>query len=278
VEIQIVSLNHAEPVISYKGDLYTCQWGSSIGSDLLFARRDIQTDPNREVLHSFDSWDLFAIGSAKLIASHATLHPRRFEGAEDYNNPPTAAPTAPGTGLSALDLEEEEKLRQSDFLKRFADVKAMKGEATEHTLTVLQGKTNSDGKEIPQYRGRGGRGSRGHRRARQPRIASSSPRLGDIDIARRDALQHIDPSLQNFTPPAWGHPETSPYADGATFTPPYFTSPYAGHSRVGESPSSQPLRPSLPTFPDSGESYPSQFQGSAFPPFPDSTGSGNPPA
>jgi hypothetical protein len=278
LEIQIVSLDNTEPVISYKGDIYTCQWASSIGSDLLFAKRDIQTSPDHEVLHSFESWDLVAIGSAKLVASHASLHPRRFEGTEDHIIPLTPAPATLGPGLSVPDLEEEERLRQSDFLKRFADIKAKKGEATEHTLTMLQGKTNAEGKEIAQYRGRGGgKGSRGPRRARQPRIASSVPRLSGIDTARQNALQHLAPVPQDSTPPNWSHIETSPYAEGSPYTPPYFTAPYAGHSRVGDSPYAPPLQPPLPAFPNSGDSYPSIFEGSGFPTFPDSTGSGSPP-
>jgi hypothetical protein len=262
-EIQIVGINHTEPVISYKGNIFSCQWASSIGTDLLFTKRNVGTDSDREVLHSLDSWDLFAIGSGKLIASHAKLVPRRYEMPEAANTSFTAAPATPGVGISSMGLEEEEKVLQSDFLNRFAAIKAGKGEATEHTLSMLQGRTNGDGQELPPGRGRGrGRGSRGVRRARQPRAPTSSRPQG-IEAARLNALQHLVPAdSATSTPPSWGSMENSLYMGNTQLsTPPGVLFP--PFSYTGGPSSTTAEGPTFPVFPDFSDPVDSPTQPSS---------------
>ncbi|KAF2088645.1 hypothetical protein K490DRAFT_56038 [Saccharata proteae CBS 121410] len=41
--IQILGLHDKNPIISYGGQIYTCEWASALGTDLFFKRRD---DPN----------------------------------------------------------------------------------------------------------------------------------------------------------------------------------------------------------------------------------------
>jgi hypothetical protein len=269
-EIQIVGIGHCEPVISYEGNIYSCQWATSIGSDLLFAKSTLRTDPDREVLHSLDSWDLLGIASAKLIASHANLLPRRFEMVESHSNTATQTPAVTETGLSTLELAEEERLQQFDFLKRFAEIKARKGEASEHTLTTLQGTTNAQGVVTPSGRGRG-RGNVVARRHRRARTAPSLPRLQGVDVARRNAFQHLQPAVLDSTPSTWGDMGNSQQFSlhDPNLPPPQYayTAPYI-----------PPEGSLLPNLPDSGSMFQFTPQESAFPTFSDYPNLGNGPA
>jgi hypothetical protein len=164
-EIQILGLCNNEPIISYGGNIYSCQWTASIGSNLLFKKHYGHVEPSHQPLETLGSWDLIGLGAATLVASPATIQPRR-RGTLDLRHE-NGNPT-PGSGVRSIRLKDD-STQQDLFLKQFADIKRWKGEANQHTLTTLQGKTTADGKPIAPIRGRG----RGNRR---PHVVVSSPR------------------------------------------------------------------------------------------------------
>ncbi|KAF2436142.1 hypothetical protein EJ08DRAFT_227988 [Tothia fuscella] len=115
---------------------------------MLFTKVD-EDDENqdRNALTSLGSWDLLGLGAATLVASPATIHPRRRMPL--VSQPAVHATT--GTGLSSMEMDDD-KLQQDSFLKRFADIKQSKGEADQHTLSTLQGKTTAEGRALAPVR------------------------------------------------------------------------------------------------------------------------------
>ncbi|OCK96532.1 uncharacterized protein K441DRAFT_675933 [Cenococcum geophilum 1.58] len=80
--IQILDLHTHNPLISYQGQLLSCRWASTIGSDLLFADAPQDRESYPEPLRALPSFDLLGISSTKLIATITQLRPR-------YSSPST---------------------------------------------------------------------------------------------------------------------------------------------------------------------------------------------
>lgn len=80
--IQILDLHTHNPLISYQGQLLSCRWASTIGSDLLFADAPQDRESYPEPLRVLPSFDLLGISSTKLVATITQLRPR-------YSSPST---------------------------------------------------------------------------------------------------------------------------------------------------------------------------------------------
>ncbi|TID22063.1 hypothetical protein E2P81_ATG11174 [Venturia nashicola] len=136
-EFQLMDLDSDNPIISYGGNLYSCQWASSIGSDLLFKKKPSEEDPNQQVLHSFEEYDLIAISAAKLIASPAAFQRRQ----------PTSATV---TQVDKTKYDNETKALQADFIKRLADLKTQMGQPIGSMLNSVQPIHSTTVKETPE--------------------------------------------------------------------------------------------------------------------------------
>lgn len=123
--LQLMDLDSDNPIISYGGTLYSCQWATSIGSDLLFKKKPAEEDTNQQVLHSFEEYDLIAISAAKLIASPAAFQRRQ----------PTSATV---TQVDKTKYDNETKALQADFIKRLADLKTQMGQPIGSMLNSVQ--------------------------------------------------------------------------------------------------------------------------------------------
>jgi len=116
--IQIVDLHSHTPLISYAGTVYTCQWSTTIGTDMFFAKRpkapttidDDTTTAATQPLLSLKRWDLLGLSATRLLATEAKLtHKNAFR----QNTPPE------NIGNDGP---------QGAFLRRFVDLKVKKGE------------------------------------------------------------------------------------------------------------------------------------------------------
>ncbi|KAE9966070.1 hypothetical protein EG328_009195 [Venturia inaequalis] len=136
-EFQLMDLDSDNPIISYGGTLYSCQWATSIGSDLLFKKRPSEVDTNQQVLHSFEEYDLIAISAAKLIASPAAFQRRQ----------PTSATV---THVDKTKYDSETKALQADFIKRLADLKTQMGQPIGSMLNSVLPIHSTTVKEIPE--------------------------------------------------------------------------------------------------------------------------------
>jgi len=123
-EFQLMDLDSDNPIISYGGTLYSCQWATSIGSDLLFKKKPNEESTDQPVLHSFEEYDLIAISAAKLIASPAAFQRRQ----------PTSATV---TQVDKTKYDSETKALQADFIQRLADLKTQMGQPIGSMLTSI---------------------------------------------------------------------------------------------------------------------------------------------
>jgi hypothetical protein len=172
--LQIMDLESDEPMIMYEGQIYSCQWASSVGSDLLFTKHPENPAPDYKPLHSFREVDILAIGAAKLVACPATIERRvDFTQQSDLD-----APIADAN----VTIQNEEVIRQARFLGRIAEIKARRGEQVGNLKTLADSvhkhPENFGPGGSPVKRGRGGRG-RSNRRATMtstPTITSARSR------------------------------------------------------------------------------------------------------
>jgi hypothetical protein len=75
-EIQVVGLHTSNPLIMYNGQLLSCQWVSAIGTDMLFAKPDPESNGEDGPLKSLPDVDLIATSSARLVAQVGRLRPK----------------------------------------------------------------------------------------------------------------------------------------------------------------------------------------------------------
>jgi hypothetical protein len=75
-EIQIVDLHTSNPLIMYNGQLLSCKWVSTIGTDMFFVKPNGGAESEASPLRSLPSVDLLAMSSTKLMATPARLRPR----------------------------------------------------------------------------------------------------------------------------------------------------------------------------------------------------------
>lgn len=154
-KIQIVDLHGDNPIISYQGNFYTCKWASSIGSDLIFAKKPEDPDSDRKPLYALPSWDLLDIGSARLIASKAQID--RRAPAEKYDIESRLT-----TDEKVQDGASSSAVRQTNFLTRLREIQVARREIDPSTAR---------GAIAPrQQRRRGGRPRKG--RSTAPTVMS----------------------------------------------------------------------------------------------------------
>jgi hypothetical protein len=172
-KIQIVDLHGDNPIISYQGNFYSCKWASSIGSDLIFAKKPEDPDSDRKALYSLPSWDLLDVGSARLIASNAQID--RRAPAEKYD-----IESRLNNAENVQDGASSSTVRQTNFLTRLREIQVTRGEVDPSTAR---------GAIAPrQQRRRGGRPRRG--RSTVPMVTSGQP-VGNLS------------SLYTSTPESW---------------------------------------------------------------------------
>ncbi len=149
--IQIVGLHTQNPLISYRNQLYSCEWTSTLGTDIIltaptpdFPHPVLQQEPNVSVLAAST---IKLIGRPAQIASrHSTEEtaqtstPAAENSSASANTPRTEKPPTVKIPLGATPTLARQN--QASFLERLIAIKAKKGEkdtVTIHTQKVNQG-------------------------------------------------------------------------------------------------------------------------------------------
>ncbi|KAF1973285.1 hypothetical protein BU23DRAFT_134242 [Bimuria novae-zelandiae CBS 107.79] len=152
-KIQIIGLHTENPLMMYNGQLLSCEWNKTIGTDLIFAKPNSDTDDASEPLRSLPSVDLLATGSARLVARVARMRPKddlfndgpkvdeqssadAMDTGPDESGVavPTTAPESPvSTTVVAATITTEPA--PSSFLGRLNAIKARRGETSRLGLT-----------------------------------------------------------------------------------------------------------------------------------------------
>ena len=170
--LQIMDLESDEPMVMYTGQIYSCKWATSLGSDLLFMRRHEEPGDDYQPLHSFEEVDLLSIATAKLIARQATVERKPFTA------PPIDQAANPDTNVA---IQNEDIIRQAKFLSRIADIKAKRGEFAGNLKTSADSVLlhpemyTPDGKK----KSGGGRGRGAPTPRRRPTAAKNRPSPSD---------------------------------------------------------------------------------------------------
>lgn len=210
--LQILDLHRQNPLVSYGNRMYSCEWTSTLGTDLLLTAPT--PDFPHSVLREKPNVSVLAASSIKLMGRPAKLASRH--GTEEGGQPSTPAPENPITSANTASAEKaapvkitlgpaasRARQKQAKFLERLIAIKAKKGE--KDNVTVYSQKVNQgtgwrsqrkaseameDGedettpKQSRRGRGTGGR-PLGSRRRRGPRTAKGGlfrdyrPRLWD---------------------------------------------------------------------------------------------------
>ena len=185
--IQIMDLHTANPLISYQNQMYSCQWTSTIGTDLLLSIPDSDF-PHAPLREPAPGVSLVAATSIKLFGRPVKIEPRadRTDGeaasreavsvhestlpAERNPLPDTATPVKIPLGPAP----SRTRLQQASFLERLIAIKAAKGEKDEVTVQtrsqrVLGDEVAQEG--TPTKRGRTRGRPNGSRKKNGPRTA-----------------------------------------------------------------------------------------------------------
>jgi hypothetical protein len=140
-EMQITGLHTTNPLIVYNGQLLSCHWTSTIGTDMFFTKPRAEADDQHQPLRSLPSVDLLSLGTAKLVAKVGRLRPRDeiFEDEENAQAPATSmegleneqnglsAPTHTTTG-GDQSASTHLNTASTSFLAKLNEAKAKRGE------------------------------------------------------------------------------------------------------------------------------------------------------
>ena len=146
--IQILDLHTQNPLVSYQNQLYSCEWTSTLGTDVLL------TSPTPEfphpILREHPNVSVLATSSIKLMGRPAQISARHTTDEVSATAPESSAPntaTPEETATAALPIKiplgltpSRARQKQANFLERLIAIKAKKGE--KDSVTVYAQKVN----------------------------------------------------------------------------------------------------------------------------------------
>lgn len=140
--IQMLDLHSANPIVSYQNQIYSCEWTSTIGTDLLLTTPD--SDFPHPVLREAPGISVIAATGIKLLARPVQLDSRRNVSiqAEPQNqtpapeNPTQAEESPQSTAIKIPPnlAPSRARLDQANFLERLIAAKAARGETDQVTV------------------------------------------------------------------------------------------------------------------------------------------------
>lgn len=147
-EVQVLGLHTSNPLLMYNGQLLSCQWTSTIGTDMFFTKPQPEDGDLHQPLRSLPSVDLLSLGTAKLVAKVGRLRPRDdlFENEDDTQSAIVGVDDAEKSQNAAVKpssaaAEEQQpasvgpRLEPTDFLAKLNEAKARRGETTRLAVT-----------------------------------------------------------------------------------------------------------------------------------------------
>ena len=193
--IQILDLHTHNPLISYQNQLYSCEWTSTLGTDILLTSPT--PDFPHPVLREQPNVSVLATSRIKLMCRPAQISSRHMTEEVSAPAPESSADnttTLENQAAASLQIKiplgltpTRARLNQANFLERFIAIKAKKGEKDNVTIyaqKVNQGtgwrsqrKAMEEGDETstPQQQSQRGKATigrpRGSRRTRGARTA-----------------------------------------------------------------------------------------------------------
>ena len=149
--IQILDFHSPNPIISYQNQIYSCEWTSTIGTDVLLTVPE--PDEPHPVLRQGPGVSVLAATSLKLSGRPVQLDSRQPTRSETQSQDHKSAPDSSSQANETSDSKQATSVRipdgltpnrarqnQANFLQRLIAVKAAKGETDE--VTVYAQRTN----------------------------------------------------------------------------------------------------------------------------------------
>ncbi|KAI1262731.1 hypothetical protein F5Y18DRAFT_397134 [Xylariaceae sp. FL1019] len=151
--VQILDLHTTEPMVSYKGRIFTGQWYTNTTTELLLTQHDPHI-PLPFLRHLPDSVDLLAASSARINVVEKKLKRSDQERKRALASMRTSAMILPPVDKNAT----EERIDQRNFLANLMAIKKRKGETDE--VTVIARSMQAANKRSRYLKPRGPRGGR----------------------------------------------------------------------------------------------------------------------
>lgn len=123
--VQILDLHSKNPVVSYRGHMYTCQWVSNIGTELLFTRRNPR-DPLPSLRTLPGDIDLLAASSARIVSRSIEVKPK--ERSANFLRPSRARQRVSNLSIPVAKGASILRKDQAHFLEQLMTVKEENGE------------------------------------------------------------------------------------------------------------------------------------------------------
>lgn len=188
-DIQILELHSKNPIIAYRGRVFSASWASNIGTELLFAEQDPAAEGALPALrHLPGDIDLLAASSARLLTSLIELKPieddtpgglaaereareKRLERARQKHN----------ISIPVVGDRYGKRAPQARFLENLMAIKRLRGETDEvtvHTMETRQNDVEDDPEEMVERRKRA-KATERHRKNSHKRQELMRASLGD---------------------------------------------------------------------------------------------------
>ena len=137
-KVQILGLHDKNPMVLYKGTIYSCRWASNIGTELLFTEHD----PNSALpvlRHLPGNVDLLAASSSRIISSTVHVDPKHQSTEEPQRKRRKVASGKDPALMIPVGVQASDKRKnQAKFLQRLMEIKEDKGEEDEVTVYTLK--------------------------------------------------------------------------------------------------------------------------------------------
>lgn len=170
--IQILDLHSSNPIISYQNQIYSCEWTSTIGTDVLITT----PDPNfpHPILREEPGVSVLAATSIKLFGRATQIAPRGSQ--ETTSAPDQATPVQIPVSMTS----KKARQNQAKFLERLIAIKAAKGEKDEVTVYAQKGNQGSARRSQQQVPG-------------ADEIANADEDLGDESVPTTPTVRRASP-------------------------------------------------------------------------------------
>jgi len=129
-DIQILELHSGQPIVSYRGMVFTGEWTQTIGTELLFVGNN-PDDPLPILRRLPQGVDLFGASAARLTCTQTQLRPRRLVEQSDRMR---KVRRINNFMIDVTADTTDERRPQADFLEQLMAVKKAKGEKDKVTV------------------------------------------------------------------------------------------------------------------------------------------------
>ncbi|EXJ53917.1 hypothetical protein A1O7_09253 [Cladophialophora yegresii CBS 114405] len=135
--VQILDLDSVNPIVSYQGEVYSCNWSDLMGTNMFFTHPD--TIDTAEALRSMEDYNLIGTSRIKLVGHQAKIIKRPTGPEEADGNVENGQPQDSNNALASQRTEDRIREKQASFLEKLKEIQQRQREAD-----VAQSPTNQE--------------------------------------------------------------------------------------------------------------------------------------